>query len=213
MRVLFEALEISYNKGFWNPGVVESNSLVEYLYKGVMEDYIQCMECLSTRSRRDMFFDLQLVIKNISSVEDALRFFGEPEVLSEGNQYFCDTCARKVDALKGLRILEMPHLLCLQLKRFDFDWSTMQRFKLNNRVSFPLLLDVSPYIHSPDQKYPYETKYELFSVLVSSGGALVCSSFFFFKIFNMKKYIKGGHYFCYGKSFETGKWYNFNDTR
>lgn len=34
LRVLFEALEISYNKGFWNPGVVESNSLIEYLYKG-----------------------------------------------------------------------------------------------------------------------------------------------------------------------------------
>jgi len=37
--------------------------------------------------------------------------------------------------------------------------------------------------------------YELFSVMVHSGGAY------------------GGHYFAYIKSFEDGKWYNFNDTQ
>jgi ubiquitin carboxyl-terminal hydrolase 47 len=36
--------------------------------------------------------------------------------------------------------------------------------------------------------------YELYSVLVHSGGAM------------------GGHYYCYIKSFEDGKWYNFNDS-
>jgi ubiquitin carboxyl-terminal hydrolase 47 len=35
--------------------------------------------------------------------------------------------------------------------------------------------------------------YELYSVLVHSGGA------------------NSGHYYCYIKSFEDGKWYNFND--
>ena len=36
--------------------------------------------------------------------------------------------------------------------------------------------------------------YELYAVLVHSGGAL------------------GGHYYAYIKSFENGKWYNFNDS-
>ena len=36
--------------------------------------------------------------------------------------------------------------------------------------------------------------YELYSVLVHSGGAM------------------GGHYYTYIKSFEDGKWYNFNDS-
>ncbi len=35
--------------------------------------------------------------------------------------------------------------------------------------------------------------YELYSVLVHSGSAM------------------GGHYYAYIKSFEDGKWYNFND--
>lgn len=36
--------------------------------------------------------------------------------------------------------------------------------------------------------------YELFSILIHSGSAL------------------GGHYYAYIKSFEDGKWYNFNDS-
>jgi ubiquitin carboxyl-terminal hydrolase 47 len=36
--------------------------------------------------------------------------------------------------------------------------------------------------------------YELYSVLIHSGGAM------------------GGHYYAYIKSFEDGKWYKFNDS-
>ena len=36
--------------------------------------------------------------------------------------------------------------------------------------------------------------YELYAVLVHSGSAI------------------GGHYYAYNKSFEDGKWYNYNDS-
>ena len=39
-----------------------------------------------------------------------------------------------------------------------------------------------------------EYVYELFSIMIHTGGAF------------------GGHYFAYIKSFEDGKWYNFNDS-
>lgn len=53
---------------------------------------------------------------------------------------------------------------------------------------------------SPKNDGKAETKespavYELYSILIASGGAL------------------GGHYFTFIKSFEKGKWYNFNDSR
>ena len=38
-----------------------------------------------------------------------------------------------------------------------------------------------------------EYVYELYSIMIHTGGAF------------------GGHYFAYIKSFEDGKWYNFND--
>ena len=83
------------------------------------------------------------------------------------------------------------------MKRFDFDWQNMQRIKLNNKVSFPVYLDISKYKHKGENEATdgKEYLYELFAILIASGGAL------------------GGHYFTYLKNFETGKWYNFNDSR
>ena len=39
----------------------------------------------------------------------------------------------------------LPNLLILHLKRFGFDYSTMETVKLNDRCSFPMVLDVKPY--------------------------------------------------------------------
>ena len=56
-----------------------------------------------------------------------------PEILDGNNQYQCDNCNKKCDAHKGLKFESFPYLLTLQLKRFDFDYDTMARIKLNDR--------------------------------------------------------------------------------
>ena len=54
--------------------------------------------------------------------------------LSQGsNQYSCSRCNKKVDALKGLKFTKLPYILTLQLKRFDFDYTTMRRVKLHEK--------------------------------------------------------------------------------
>lgn len=53
--------------------------------------------------------------------------------------------------LQGLRFLHFPYLLTLQLKRFDFDYTTMHRIKLNDRMTFPEELDMSPFIDLEDE--------------------------------------------------------------
>lgn len=50
--------------------------------KGLMEDYIECLVCGRKRSRFDEFFDVQLVIKDVGSVEEALDKYSEPELLN-----------------------------------------------------------------------------------------------------------------------------------
>lgn len=52
---------------------------------------------------------------------------------------------------QGLRFLHFPYLLTLQLKRFDFDYTTMHRIKLNDRMSFPEELDMGPFIDVEDE--------------------------------------------------------------
>ncbi|CAN0168629.1 unnamed protein product, partial [Ectocarpus sp. 8 AP-2014] len=107
---------------------------------GSLRDYVTCKECHSESSRLDNFLDISLVLrpfgsdKTMKSVPESLEYFLKPEVLDGDNQYCCQACDKKVDAVKGLKFERLPYLLSLQLKRFDFDYDTFQRIKLNEEV-------------------------------------------------------------------------------
>ena len=53
--------------------------------------------------------------------------------------------ALQVDAVKRNCIKVLPHTLVVHLKRFEFDYETMNRWKIKDRFAFPLRLDMHPY--------------------------------------------------------------------
>ncbi len=172
------------------------------LYEGTMRDYVICTECKRVGGRKDNYLDLQLVIQGAKHLDDALDNFQFEEMLEGSNQYFCEKCNKKVDAKKGLKILSTPDILTLHLKRFDIDYNTMNRVKLNNEVIFPLTLDMNKHLKSTnsfessdmdvadiDSKYNI---YNLYAVLMHSGS------------------VGGGHYYAYIRI--KDKWYEFNDS-
>ncbi|XP_056880422.1 ubiquitin carboxyl-terminal hydrolase 47 isoform X9 [Takifugu flavidus] len=152
-RVMFDALEQKWKQ------TVQAD-LINQLYQGKLKDYVRCLECGYESWRIDTYLDIPLVIRPFGasqaygSVEEALQAFIQPETLDGPNQYFCERCQKKCDARKGLRFLHFPYLLTLQLKRFDFDYNTMHRIKLNDRMTFPEELDMSPFIDVEDEKSP-----------------------------------------------------------
>ncbi|XP_072321546.1 ubiquitin carboxyl-terminal hydrolase 47 isoform X2 [Eucyclogobius newberryi] len=152
-RVMFDALEQKWKQ-------TEQADLINQLYQGKLKDYVRCLECGYESWRNDTYLDIPLVIRPFGasqaygSVEEALQAFVQPETLDGPNQYFCERCKKKCDARKGLRFLHFPYLLTLQLKRFDFDYTTMHRIKLNDRMTFPEELDMSPFIDVEDEKSP-----------------------------------------------------------
>jgi ubiquitin C-terminal hydrolase len=79
-------------------------------------------------------------------VEKALDNYFRSDKLEGDNKYACDTCAEKTEALKGQKFINVPQILTLQLKRFDLDYTTFQRKKIDDRVSFPFLLDLNKYL-------------------------------------------------------------------
>jgi ubiquitin carboxyl-terminal hydrolase 47 len=134
-RVLFDALEKSF-KG------TKHEDFINNLYQGVMKDYVKCKECGQESKRTDFYLDIPLVLrafgttKSVGSIEEALTAFSQPETLEGDNQYNCEKCSKKVDALKGLALVKLPYLLTLQLKRFDFDYERVS----TSPSCFPLLL-------------------------------------------------------------------------
>lgn len=141
-RVMFDALEKTFQD-------TDQEDLIKQLYEGQMQDYVKCLECGRVSARFDTYLDIPLVIKPFGSdvafrsVEEALRAFVAPETLDGNNQYFCEQCNKKCNAHKGLRFTSFPYLLTLQLKRFDFDYVTFNRIKLNDRVEFPFELNLN----------------------------------------------------------------------
>jgi ubiquitin carboxyl-terminal hydrolase 47 len=149
-RVLFDALERSFGGG--------NVQLINDLFKGSVDDYLRCRSCEKGRSHLDIVLDLSLNIKPwgstvaFQSIEEAMQNFVEPEVLDGDNSVQCSSCNAKTAHDKGLAISMPPYLLQLQLKRFVFNPYTMAREKLNDRVTYPLILDLNPFVeHGADR--------------------------------------------------------------
>ncbi|GMS84196.1 hypothetical protein PENTCL1PPCAC_6371, partial [Pristionchus entomophagus] len=235
-RLMFDALEVRW-KGS------KHEKLIEQLYRGTMEDFVACLSCGRESVKPDVFLDLPLAVKPFGateafkSVEEALGAFVQPELLDGANQYMCETCKSKQNAHKGLRITSFPYLLTIQLKRFDFDYTTFNRIKLNDRVSFPDLLDLNPFVHKTEEKKEKkdeidsscETRMEEGSngvdnakggvghrLDVAEADRLLENGPFVYELFSVMVHqgnAAGGHYFAYIKNMDESEWYCFNDTR
>lgn len=57
----------------------------------------------------------------------------------------CEDCGEKKDARMRTCLENLPNLLIVHLKRFELDYRTFETVKLNDRCSFPMLLDLKPY--------------------------------------------------------------------
>ena len=126
--------------------------------------------------RKEDFFDIQLTVKGCTSLEDSLHKWVAEERLDGDNKYaacfpsltlrfiflsklrpspphVAPVCLRyhagdfgKQDAKKFVRFAQLPPVLHLQLKRFEFDMTTMVMAKVNTRFAFPEELDMAPFM-------------------------------------------------------------------
>ncbi|CAK9002372.1 unnamed protein product [Durusdinium trenchii] len=98
-RVLFDALERSSSL---------LSEVIRDLYSGQMTNYTRCKEDmlddLDRSSRPASYMDLQVPIQDCKTLEEALRNFTEPTLLSGDNQWLCD--ARTMELERGGRVME-----------------------------------------------------------------------------------------------------------
>ena len=100
-----------------------------------------------------------------TSVHESISFLMNPEMMDGPNQYACESCGGKRDALKGQRFEHLPDVLTLSLMRFDFNYQTFERVKINDHYKFDLRLDMSKYTGRPDEVY------DLVAVIIHRGDA------------------------------------------
>lgn len=158
--------------------------------------------------REEAYLTIPLDVKGKASLQEALDLYIKEDILEGDNKYHCEKYDRKIRVMKRCCIKTLPNTLCVTLKRFDFDFSSMQKVKINDLFEFPLTVNLKPWTKCglkdqipPEANYePPELdesyyEYELVGVLVHSGTA------------------DGGHYYSYIKDREDPKkgWFEFND--
>ncbi len=187
--------------------------LVARCFGGEVVNQIICKEpgVDYVSERVEAFKALTVEIKGKMQIEDSLKLFCEGELLEGDNAYYCDAIEppRKVPALKRVCIRSPPTNLLLHLKRFEFDFSTMRKYKVDDYCAFPLELDLFPYtelglaekegtgVALSNNKNGYtraDCAYELRGVVVHMGCA------------------DAGHYFSLIREEGDGdSWFRFND--
>lgn len=152
--------------------------------------------------KHEDFLVMSLLVKGKSSVLSSLEAFVEGETLEGDNAYFSEEAGYKVDAVKRTCVSRLPETLIFVLKRFEFDFDTMQKVKVNDFCEFPMHLNMYPYTKEgvdsgSDGVGGVEFEYELCGVVLHAGVA------------------DSGHYSSLVKVVEDDKraeWYEFNDS-
>mmetsp|Transcript_25746 Transcript_25746/g.43375 ORF Transcript_25746/g.43375 Transcript_25746/m.43375 type:complete len:1590 (+) Transcript_25746:156-4925(+) len=218
LRVLLDKMEERMRgKGPAVDGAVKS------LFAGKIKSYIRCINIDYESSREEEFYDIQLDVKGCRDVYESFKKYSEKETLSGENQYDAgedeDGNARgKQDAEKGVVFTQLPPVLTIHLKRFEFDMNLMGFSKIHDRYAFPLRLELDSFVEpqqtqtdaaggepSEEGKVEAEGKVEvspnrsvedpknnfiLHSVLIHAGD------------------VYGGHYYAYIRPSEGEFWQN-----
>jgi ubiquitin carboxyl-terminal hydrolase 4/11/15 len=122
------------------------------------------------------------------TLDECFTESSKAEILTEGNDWYCNRCNELRLASKKLEIWTAPDILVIHLKRFSAN--RIFRDKVDVLVDFPVEgLDLSGKVDLTEGK---DMIYDLIAVDNHYGG------------------LGGGHYTAFAKNFFDSKWYEYN---
>jgi ubiquitin C-terminal hydrolase len=185
LRVLTDNIEEKM-KGTPEEGAIEK------LFRGQYINFIECIDVDYRSTRKEYFYDISLNVRGCSTLEESFEKFLEVEVLEGDNAYAAEGHGKQ-RARKGIRFGELPPVLHLQLKRFEYDPYIDNTVKVNDRFAFPEHLDLRKHFKPPGGSP--DPQYSLYGVLVHSGD------------------VSGGHYYAFLRPTTGKQWIRFDDER
>ncbi|KAJ3433193.1 ubiquitin carboxyl-terminal hydrolase faf-x-related [Anaeramoeba flamelloides] len=134
---------------------IKSNSeknLLKIFFGGKLINQIIIRETGKTTERIEDFTAISLDVENKKNLVDSLDQYVQIEKLSGDNQIFIKELNKKANINKRYLFLDLPKNLILHLKRFEWDFKTKNRYKINSKYKFPLKLDMHKYTKDYFQK-------------------------------------------------------------
>ncbi|CAG9319008.1 UBP12 [Blepharisma stoltei] len=167
----------------------ESKNSYSRLFKGKTLQNISCLNVKFDSKVYQDFSDVQLDIKFRHDIYESLDNYIAPMELRGEDKYDTEIYGLQ-DAIKTIKFAELPLVLQVQLKRFEFNPFSGDMNKLNDRFEFYDEIDLDKYVVD---EIKGNNIYRLFSILVHSGTPGF------------------GHYYSFISPKLDNNWYKFND--
>lgn len=174
--------------------VSRARTIVQDLFRGSVSHVTTCSKCgkdSEASSNMEDFYELELNVKGLKSLDESLNDYLSVEELHGDNQYFCESCGTRVDATRSIKLRTLPYVLNFQLKRCVFLPKTTTKKKITSAFCFPGELDMRERLSEPSD---LELIYDLSAVLIHKGTT-----------------VNSGHYIAHIKDENTGQWWEFDD--
>ncbi|CAF3766292.1 unnamed protein product [Rotaria magnacalcarata] len=124
---------------------IKQEEIFHKQFEGIFCNQMICTNgCNHRYEGEEKFMALNVAVK-VESLNESLNQFVKGEVLDGNNAYFCAKCQEKRTTIKRLCIKKLPPLLCIQMKRFGFDWENNRALKFDDYFKFPFILNMEPY--------------------------------------------------------------------
>lgn len=139
-----------------------------------------------------------------------MKMMTDGEMLEGDNAYMCEKCEKKVPALMRVCIKQLPNVLIMVLKRFEFNYETQQKFKLNDYYEFPTQLNMKQFTKEYLQKQDFQDVEDADRLIVTEYS----DEYYDYHLRGVIIHVgtaDHGHYYSLIKDAQTNKWYEFND--
>lgn len=168
----------------------ESENTFKYLFEGKQLSYIKCLDVDYESNRSECFNDIQLTVKGCKGLYESFDNYIQKEILDGEDKYQADGYGLQKAEI-GKKFINLPNVMILQLKRFEYNAHKDSMEKINDYFEFYSELDMRKYVDNPEDSEEYG--YTLHSVIVHKGN------------------IGGGHYYAFIRPDLADNWYCFND--
>ncbi|CAD8174555.1 unnamed protein product [Paramecium pentaurelia] len=189
---------------------LKRDMIVPKSFGGFMSTEFISKGCQHQSSREELFLALSLQVKNKKNIYESMKMMTDGEMLEGDNAYMCEKCEKKVPALMRVCIKQLPNVLIMVLKRFEFNYETQQKFKLNDYYEFPTQLNMKQFTKEYLQKQDYQDTEDADRPIVTEYS----DEYYDYHLRGVIIHVgtaDHGHYYSLIKDAQTNKWYEFND--
>ncbi|XP_043093972.1 ubl carboxyl-terminal hydrolase 18 isoform X2 [Puntigrus tetrazona] len=168
---------------------------IRSLFEIQVENQVVCSECTYIHRAPSSLFSLPLAIFERDTLESCIKSFFMLQELPDSEKAYCDRCAEKRPSTHEVRLVSLPPILCVQLKRFRNDKGFIR--KLSSKVTFPEMFSTEIFAAGQSENADYvktNEYYSLYAVIVHEGHMF-------------------GHYTAFIRSNQEEMWYYADDCR